>query len=214
MNIAKRGFTLIEVAIVITVIGILTGIAIVSWGAYVNWSQDRTREADTRQWANTFDLYKSRYYVYPLMPTDMTTPTVACLGAVGSFPTSAGAPKGADKCGQYKSSTATTYASTTATLATEVTRMGKMPVNSHEDSGTTIVDKTLVGPIVYVTQSANTGTIPVKARYINFFKNTCPSGFTESTNLTIDFPLLAALKPVGSTARVCYIETNFTYTPS
>lgn len=198
--------------------GILLAIGLVSWGAYVGWSEDRARESDIQKWASTFDLYKSRFFVYPVMPTSSASSgaAVVCLGAVNSFPTAAGASTGANKCGQYKSSATSSFTTATAALTTEVSKVGDMPKNAHQDGGRTIYEKTLVGPIAYVTRTADSGTVTVTAKFLNFFKGDCPTanGFVLSTNIAADFPRLSTVRPgsgTGSTAKVCYLQKSFVY---
>lgn len=205
----KSGFTIVELLVVIVVIGILGAITIVTWSGVQQAARDSAREQDTRQWAATFNTYKARFIVYPLMPTDSLTPNVACLGGVGTFP-SGTQPAGGNKCGQYGSSSTTSYASTTSSLQTEVTKIGTMPDNNGPS-----VSNTLVGPIVYVSQTANSGTIPVEADFINFFEKTCPTqDFIDATsNYSTKFSKLSTVLPSGSTAKVCYLKSNFSYTP-
>lgn len=215
MSATPKGFTIVEILVVLTTMGILLAIGFVSWGAYTGWSQDRARESDAKQWASTFDLYKSRFFVYPVMPSSAATPGVECLGAVGSFPTSSGAATGASKCGQFKSSAANTFATSTNALSTAVTKISALPKNSHEDGGQTIYEKTLVGPIAYVTRSADTGTTTVTARFIQFFKGgtSCPNGFTgpvTNAQLTSTFPSLQSLRPSGVTVSICYLQSTTT----
>ena len=209
MTRERNGFTIVELLVVIVVIGILAGIALVSWSGVQLSAQNSAREQDTRQWAGTFDTYKARYIVYPLMPTNSTTPNVTCLGDTGTFPT-ATQTTGGSKCGQYKSSTTTSYASTSSSLKTEVTKVGTMLSNNGP-----VVENVLVGPIAYISQTANSGTIPVEADFINFFERACPTtDFIDATsNYSTKFPQLSTLLPSGSSTKVCYLKSTFSYTP-
>lgn len=205
-----RGYTLIEVLIVITVLGILSAIAVVSWSGVVTSSNNQARLNDAKQWQSTFDLYRSRYLSYPIMPTDASTPAVACLGAVNSFPTSAGAISGGNTCGNYMSPSSGNSASTNGAIATAVAKVGKVPRNSHEDSGQTIVDKTFVGPIAYISQNANSGNVTVTARFLFYYKgSSCPTSPSVTTTqyTSAAFSSLSALNPTNGTI-VCYIEST------
>lgn len=221
MKLPSRGYTIIEVLIVISVIGILVSIGVVSWTGYVNWSNDRARENDTRQWATTFELYRSRFTVYPLMPADSSTPAIACLGAVGSLPTTT-ATSGGDKCGQYSSAVSTAYASTTSALQPEIVRVGNMVKNSYEAAGRgPIFDNVLVGPVLYVTQTGASAPYTISAYFINFFKSApCPTDFTgpaTTSDMSSLFPQIKDMKPTtgpGSSANICYLKNTFSYSPS
>lgn len=221
MKSFSRGYTLVELLIIIAVLGILVSIITMSWGGYINWSNDRARENDTRQWVTTFELYRSRFTVYPLMPVDSSTPTIACLGAVGSLPT-ASTNSGGDKCGQYASSVSTAYASTTSTLQPEIVRVGNMVKNSYEAAGRgPVLDNTLIGPVLYVAQTGASAPYTVTAYFINFFKSApCPTSFigpATASDMTSLFPQIKDMKPAsgpGSSANICYLKSSFSYSPS
>lgn len=209
------GYTIVELITIIIVLGLLIAIGIVSWSSYIGWSEDRSRESSAQQWASVFDLYKSKYFAYPIMPTNSSTPAVVCLGNVGSFPT-ATANTGGDRCGQFKTTGASTSATTSSTFIAEAQKVGAIPKNPHEDSGKTIFDNTLVGPLAHVTRSGNSGTVTVTARIVIFMRDACPTSNGFITAAAADLPGIASLKPgagsPGSTANVCYLERQFTTT--
>ncbi len=221
-----RGFTIVEVMIVIVVMGILASIAIVSWNGVSIGSRDRTREADVNEWMNTFDLYKGRYFAWPALPTD-TTPKALCLGK----PTSGGNPKVfLDKCVQYNSSVEFngilgTYSSTLSTdyasFTTEVTKLG----NLKENNGPTVKNISYGGPFVFLWQTTAGNDVTVNAHFINFFESACPSGFTRIT--TSPAPVLPTSSPappasylalftstptIPSSVYACYKQKSITYT--
>lgn len=214
-----RGFTIVELAVSMVVIGILIGIGAVSWSAYVTWTEDRSRESSAQQWASTFELYRSRFFSYPTMPANSSTPSIVCLGAVGSFPT-ATTSTGGNRCGQFKTSGSTTSAATSSSLIAEITKVGNMPKNPHEDGGRTIYESTLVGPIAHVSRTGNSPPDTVTVRVVVFLKESCPTsnGFLEATSANIGtvLPGITSLKPTtgpGSSAKVCYLQKSYATTP-
>lgn len=133
MKIA-RGFTIVELVVIITTLGILITIGLVSWGALTTWSQNQQRGQELAQWKSTFSLYKTRFAVYP-EPAG-TLPFSACLG--NDFP--------AGRCGSNGS------ISQNNDLMTQVAKVGRIPAISHIP-----VAETYVGP--YVTYSTTEITL-------------------------------------------------------
>lgn len=127
MKIA-RGFSIVELVVIITTLGILMGIGVVSWGSITTWSQNQQRGQELAQWKSTFSLYKTRFAVYP-EPAG-TLPFSACLG--NDFP--------AGKCGSNGS------IDQNSDLMTQVVKVGRIPAVNHIP-----VAETYVGP--YVTYS-------------------------------------------------------------
>lgn len=55
--IAQAGFTLIEMLIVISLIGILAALALVSFGPVQKQARDTTRKSDLKQYQNSLEMY-------------------------------------------------------------------------------------------------------------------------------------------------------------
>jgi len=70
------GFTVVELLIIITVIGILAAISVVAYNGIQKSSRNATRLAELKGWQKTFQTYKSRNGTYP----DVTA-TDYCLGS-------------------------------------------------------------------------------------------------------------------------------------
>lgn len=64
-KISKRGFTLIELIIVVAIIGILASIVLVGLGGFRAKGRDARRIADLRQTQNALELYFAKCGVYP-----------------------------------------------------------------------------------------------------------------------------------------------------
>lgn len=65
MRKAISGFTIVEILIVITVIGILASIVIVSYSGSRNNAQNASRLAELKAWQKSFVQYKATNGVYP-----------------------------------------------------------------------------------------------------------------------------------------------------
>lgn len=208
-----RGFTIIELLAVIAVIGILLSMVTLGWSKYITATTDNAREADTRQWASTFDLYKSRFLAYPA-PASPTgaSPTVAlCLGAVNSFLTATAQANG-NRCGAVTAS-ATAYAEASNNLTDEIKRIGRVHVNAHENNKNIIIDNKFVGPIVYAKRLTAVPTsgavVNVEMYFINFFKGGCPKEFSAPD---LSGGVLSGLASELSDTSMCALEKTYTYT--
>lgn len=224
MNRSMRAFSIVELLIAIVVIGILAGIATVAWGGAVRWSEDRARESDTNQWVGAFELYKSRFEIWPVLPDNDLAPKVVCLGVFSA--------NSSGRCGQYTGAGAADFNGLTGTYeassGTEfntfkaaVEKVGKFPTNSGKKQGN------FAGPLVYLWQSSNmvSGEVTVTGVFINFFQNACPNGFTNvndgtpqsiySSNIVRYTPLNSMINTTNLAAspntRACGIVKTFTY---
>lgn len=65
MNI-KKGFTLIEILVVVTIIMLLTATAAVSYTAFLKQSRDAKRKADLGQISAAVEMYRSNNDAYPV----------------------------------------------------------------------------------------------------------------------------------------------------
>ena len=61
----KKGFTLVEILIVVTIIGILASIVLVGLGPFRGRGRDTRRIADLNQTQNALELYYTKYQRYP-----------------------------------------------------------------------------------------------------------------------------------------------------
>ena len=150
----QHGFTIVEVLVVVSTLGILVAIGLVGWGQMVKWSQNNAREGELSSWVNSFKLYHSRFAYYPLS----TTPGSFCLG--DNFT--------GGRCG------ANTNFAQNAALMTELRKAGNIPQYDHPTI--TVSGTTYVGP--YVTYSG-TG----QARLIGVFnRSDCPKDTVRETS--------------------------------
>lgn len=205
MKSKLRGFTLVELLIVITVLAILATIVLVSWSVTTSWMRDESRKAETQQWVDTFETYRNRFVVFPAMPTNAATPTTVCPGSFASY---------SNKCGQYGSSTATRFIAASGAahtnLTTQVSKIGNVP----SSSGATI-NNVLKGPIIHVSQNQDVNPRTVTARFINFFEQGCPGGWTNiSGSLPSSIAGVLTGLPSGTTATACQLSKSFTYSPT
>lgn len=62
----RRGFTVVELAVVIVVIGILTSITMISYGTYQRRTQIATAQNDLKAINNALEKYYSKNGAYPI----------------------------------------------------------------------------------------------------------------------------------------------------
>ena len=105
----KAGFTLIELLVVVVALGIIASIGIVGWGGLTTSSENRARITELNQWKSTFELYKSRFAVYPSPASDSTY----CMGTSAT-----------GNCGVNGNILKN------AALNSEIARTGKIPENT------------------------------------------------------------------------------------
>ncbi len=62
-----KGFTLIEILIVVAIIGLLTSVVLVGLGSFRTRGRDARRIADLRETQNALELYYTKYQRYPAL---------------------------------------------------------------------------------------------------------------------------------------------------
>ena len=83
-NLIKKGFTLVELLVVISIIGLLSTIAIVSLGSARAKSRDTKRIADMKQVSTALEQYYSDQGGYPSVGTAPTWPATAPSNTAGN----------------------------------------------------------------------------------------------------------------------------------
>lgn len=69
----KKAFTLIEILVVVTIIGLITSIAVVSYTSINKNSRDARRKADLEQIRAALEMYRSNNNSYPDALDTLTT---------------------------------------------------------------------------------------------------------------------------------------------
>lgn len=97
MNKVKKGFTLVELMVVITVIAILMTIAVISFTRVQRQARDTKRKSDIRTLSTALQVYFTEFQKYPvgsgyiasslttLTPTYLPTLPSGQAGAAGTF---------------------------------------------------------------------------------------------------------------------------------
>lgn len=195
---AHSGFTIIELLVIISVLGILVTVGTFGYSGLQIWSQNNARATEVQQWASTFDLYKTRFGGYPIMPTSDGT-TYFCLGTFSSY---------SSKCGQYTLTLGSKNidAGLSASMLTEVARVGNVPGNNAPPIG-----QQIIGPYLSLTQQTVAGspsTVTITAKFIGIFQgSSCPANST----LTAVSPASAYLVGISGLIE-CSTSKSFNYT--
>lgn len=199
MSNLNRGFTIVEIITVIATLSILAAITLISWNMVTDWSRDQANKSDIEAWSSNFDNYKSRYFVYPVMPTNSTTPAIGCLGEMTSA--------SSDRCGVFANMGLSFSDSTGDALLTEMEKIGDAPKNSSQ-----VIIDTFAGPMYYVTQSSDTPPYTVTANLFGYFKQGCPDDFTDVSS-TVPYSTYIPSGMANGT-KICNLQKSFVFDPS
>ncbi len=138
-----RGFTIVELLIVIVVIGILASIVIVAFNGIQARAQNTARFTELKSWQKAFDNYRanSETNQYP-GPVDGS---IQCLGT--GFPSSP-ASGNVPRCWSYHDTSFSWLQSDNTTVMNELKRVTRVSQTSR-----TPIDNALVGPIAIYNPS-------------------------------------------------------------
>jgi len=134
----KKGFTLVELLVVIAIIGILSTLSVVSLNSARAKSRDARRLSDIKQIRTALDMYYDSSSTYPLScTTTLGTGNCACLTSVGWTNTSTTNCTGTifmQKVPSDPLSSASSYTSTSSGQSYEI--VYKLEANSASSTAT------------------------------------------------------------------------------
>lgn len=85
-KLSSAGFTLVELMVVISIIGILSAIVYANFGSARASSRDAERKSDIRNLQTAIELYKKQYNRYPVQGCGSAGVTMASEKACGATP--------------------------------------------------------------------------------------------------------------------------------
>ncbi|MBM3209970.1 prepilin-type N-terminal cleavage/methylation domain-containing protein [Candidatus Saccharibacteria bacterium] len=168
-NKMQKGFTIVELLIVIVVIAIISSITVVAYGGIQDRSLNAARLSEVTAWSKQFQLHKATHGHYPQVPSDEY-----CLGS--------GFPGG--KCRDYQADGADPNAvayneADSASLHTALSSVGTLPSGPRKPVGG------VVGPYINYWNSGY-----YLEQVFKSSSNQCPDGmrlswFDASSDLLI-----------------------------
>lgn len=82
-----KGFTFIEILVVVTIIGLLTSVAVATYSIFLKQSRDAKRKADLEQTRAALEMYRSTNNTYPTVGlSELTTPPTVYIQTVPTDP--------------------------------------------------------------------------------------------------------------------------------
>lgn len=199
------GFTLVEMVLIISVLGILVTIGAFAWTGIRAWSENKARYTELNQWVSAFDLYKTKYASYPDMPVSSADGTNVYYYCLGDFPAT-----NSNRCGEYTSGNTAKYRESkgpdangqiAADIRTQLALVGNVPTNAAAPTA-----QLVIGPYVDFDKSTSGPTVTITAKFIGIFEgSTCPTGTVQETS-----------PPMGGSISgtiACKITRQLTYNP-
>ncbi|RYF28788.1 MAG: prepilin-type N-terminal cleavage/methylation domain-containing protein [Chloroflexi bacterium] len=168
MKKPSRGFTIVELLIVIVVIGILAAITIVSFNGVQKRAANTARETELRSWQKVFEVYKAANNgVYPGPATG-----AECLGE--NFPVGSG---GVRRCRSLSDDAYSYQQTANAATMTQIKTIANLPNSSRTPVGA------FIGPFAFYDTSIITLVGVFSAQDA---ASSCPSGLTYTPSGNAD----------------------------